>query len=132
MPATDRKLALSVLPKTFVICKLPADAPVPAWATQGNFFSITHTSEELSVVAEADVVPENLREDMNWRAMKAHGPFAFSEVGVLAALVAPLTEAGISVFTISTFDTDYLFTGETQLQAAAAALRKAGHTVNEA
>ena len=132
MPATDRKLALSVLPKTFVICKLPADAPVPAWATQGKFFSITHTSEELSVVAEADVVPENLREDMNWRAMKAHGPFAFSEVGVLAALVAPLTEAGISVFTISTFDTDYLFTGESQLQAAAAALRKAGHTVNEA
>jgi hypothetical protein len=132
MPATDRKLALSVLPKTFVICKLPADAPVPAWATQGKFFSITHTSEELSVVAEADVVPENLRGDMNWRAMKAHGPFAFSEVGVLAALVAPLTEAGISVFTISTFDTDYLFTGESQLQAAAAALRKAGHTVNEA
>jgi hypothetical protein len=132
MPATARKLALSVLPKTFVICKLPADAPVPAWATQGKFFSITRTSEELSVVAEADVVPKNLRVDMNWRAMEAHGPFAFSEVGVLAALVAPLAEAEIGVFAISTFDTDYLFTRETQLQAAAAALRKAGHTVNEA
>lgn len=132
MPATARKLALSVLAKTFVICKLPADAPVPAWAMQGGFFSITRTSEELSMVAEVDVVPENLRGDMNWRGMKAHGPLAFSEVGVLAALVAPLAEAGISVFTISTFDTDYLFTGETQLLAALAALRKAGHTVNEA
>ena len=132
MPATARKLALTVLPKTFVICKLPADAPVPAWATQGKFFSITRTSEELSVVAETDMVPENLRGDIAWRAMKAHGPFAFSEVGVLAALVAPLAEAGISVFALSTFDTDYLFTGETQLQAAVAALRKAGHTVHEA
>ena len=131
MPTTARKLALSVLRKTFVICKLPADAPVPTWATQGKFFSITRTSEELSVVAEADVVPENLRGDMTWRAMKAHGPFAFSEVGVLAALVAPLAEDGISVFAISTFDTDYLFTGETQLQAAGAALRQAGHTVHE-
>lgn len=132
MPATARKLALSVLPQSFVICKLPADAPVPAWATQGKIFSITRTSEELSVVAEADVIPENLRGDMNWRAMKAHGPFAFSEVGVLAALVAPLAKAGISVFALSTFETDYLFTGEAHLQAAAAALRKAGHTVHEA
>jgi hypothetical protein len=132
MPATARKLALSVLPKTFVICKLPADAPVPTWATQGKFFSITRTSEELTVVADADVVPENVRGDINWRGVKAHGPFAFSEVGVLAALVAPLAKAGISVFALSTFDTDYLFTGETQLQAAVAALRKAGHTVHEA
>ena len=132
MPETARKLALSVLPKTFVICKLPADAPVPAWASQGKFSSITRTSEELSVVAESDEIPENLRGDMNWRAMKALGPFAFSEVGVLAALVAPLAEAGISVFAISTFDTDYLFTGETQLQASVAALRRAGHTVHEA
>lgn len=132
MPETARKLALSVLPKTFVICKLPADAPVPAWASQGKFSSITRTSEELSVVAESDEIPENLRGDINWRAMKALGPFAFSEVGVLAALVAPLAEAGISVFAISTFDTDYLFTGATQLQASVAALRRAGHTVHEA
>ena len=132
MPATARKLALTVLPKSFVICKLPADAPVPAWATRGKLFSITRTSDELSVVAETDMVPESLRGDIAWRAMRARGPFAFSEVGVLAALIAPLADAGISVFAISTFDTDYLFTGETQLQAAAAALRKAGHTVNEA
>ncbi|MEQ1352385.1 MAG: ACT domain-containing protein [Candidatus Acidiferrum sp.] len=132
MPVTARKLTLSVLSKTFVICKLPADAPVPAWATQGKLFSITRTSDELSVVAEKGMVPENLRGDTTWRAMKAHGPFAFSEVGVLAALVAPLAEAGISVFALSTFDTDYLFTGETHLQAAVAALCKAGHTIHEA
>jgi hypothetical protein len=132
VPTTARKLTLSVLSKTFVICKLPADAPVPAWATQGNLFSITRTNDELSVVAETGTVPENLRGDAAWSALKAHGPFAFSEIGVLASLVAPLADAGISVFALSTFDTDYLFTGETHLQAAVAALRKAGHTIHEA
>jgi hypothetical protein len=132
MAATARKLTLSVLSKTFVICKLPADAPVPAWATQGKLFSITRTSDELSVVAETGMVPEKLQGGVIWRAMKAHGPFAFSEVGVLAALVAPLANAGISVFALSTFDTDYLFTGETHLQDAMTALRKAGHTIHEA
>ena len=100
MAATARKLTLSVLPKTFVICKLPADAPVPAWATQGKLFSITRTSDELSVVAETGMVPQTLRGDATWSALKAHGPFAFSEIGVLAALVTPLAEAGISVFAL--------------------------------
>lgn len=131
MPATARTLTLSVLLKTFVICKLPADVPVPAWATRGKLFSITRTSDELSVVAETDMVPEKLRGDVTWRAMKAHGPFAFSEVGVLASLIAPLAKAGISVFAISTFDTDYLFTGDTCLQQAGEALRSAGHTIHE-
>ncbi len=87
--------------------------------------------DELSIVAETDAVPENLRGEINWRAIKAHGPFAFSETGVLASLVAPLAEAGISVFTISTFDTDYLLTRDANLQAGVAALRKAGHTIHQ-
>lgn len=131
MPATNRKLVLSVLPKSFAICKLPADEPVPAWATQGQFFSTTRTSDELSVVAEMDLVPVRLRPESVWRVIKVHGPFNLSEVGVLASCVTPLTDAGISVFTISTFDTDYLFTKAGQLQSAVGTLRKAGHTVHQ-
>jgi hypothetical protein len=59
------------------------------------------------------------------------GPFAFSEVGVLTALAAPLAKANISLFVISTFDTDYLLVSEKQLGAAIAALRDAGHRVDE-
>ncbi len=81
---------------------------MPEWATQGQFFSITRTSDELSVIAETVLVPERLRTEVSWRVLKVHGPFEFSEVGVLAALVSPLAAAGVSVFTISTFDTDYL------------------------
>jgi uncharacterized protein len=132
MPASTRKLSLSLLPKSFVICRLAAEAPIPAWATRGDFFSITRTSEELSLVTEMERVPADFRAEISWRAMKAHGPFDFSEVGVLASLITPLADNDVSVFTISTFDTDYLFTRSAQLQAALGALRKAGHTVHEA
>jgi len=131
MPASARKLSLSLLPKSFVICRLAAEAPIPAWATLGDFFSITRTSEELSLVTEMDLVPADFCLDTGWRAMKAHGPFDLSEVGVLASLVTPLAESEVSIFTVSTFDTDYLFTRSGQLQAALKALRKAGHTVHE-
>jgi hypothetical protein len=131
MPAPARKLSLSLLPKSFAICRLAAEAPIPAWATRGEFYSVTRTSEEFSLVTEMELVPADVRAEVSWRAMKAHGPFAFSEIGVLASLVTPLAENEVSVFTISTFDTDYLFTRSSQLQAALGALRKAGHTVHE-
>ena len=131
MPASRRALVLSLLPKPFAICRLAAEAPLPQWATGGQFFSITRTSEELSVVVEADLVPGTLRAETGWRAMKVHGPLDLSAVGILASLVGPLAKAQISVFTISTFDTDYLFTKVVQLQTALKALREAGYTVHE-
>jgi hypothetical protein len=132
MPVAKRSFELSLLPETFAICRLAADAVVPAWATQGQFFSITRTSDELSVVAKTALVPERLRTQVSWRVMKVHGPFDLSEVGVLASLVTPLAAAGVSVFTISTFDTDYLLVQSIQLLEAVAALRDAAHTVHQA
>ncbi|MDP9339269.1 MAG: ACT domain-containing protein [Acidobacteriota bacterium] len=128
-PATKHALTISVLPKLFSICKLAADTPVPPWAKGGGFLSITRTDAELSIVAEADVVPADLRPDIDWRVLKVHGPFDLSAVGVLTSLVAPLAHEGISIFTISTFDTDYLLIQSGQLQAAEAALRDAGHSI---
>lgn len=108
---------------------------MPEWAATGKaaetFFSITRTTEETSIVAETDVVPEALRSKTNWRLMKVHGPFDLSAVGVLASLVTPLAGAGISLFTISTFNTDYLLVQAEQLRAAIAALRKGGHRIHE-
>jgi len=129
MPATKHTLTISVLPKLFAICRFAADTPVPGWATGGEFLSITRTSEELSIVVEADLVPAELRSDLHWRVAKVHGPFDLSVVGVLASLVAPLAQKNISVFTISTFDTDYLLVQSSDLKAAAAALRNAGHSI---
>jgi hypothetical protein len=131
MPAAKRSFELSLLAETFTTCHLAPDAVVPEWATQGQFFSITRTGDELSVITETTLVPERLRTALSWRVLKVHGPFDFSEVGVLAALVAPLAAAGVSVLAISTFDTDYLLVQCSQLRDALAGLRKAGHTVHE-
>jgi uncharacterized protein len=131
MPVAERSFELSLLAETFTICHLAADAAVPEWATQGQFFSITRTSDELSVIAETVLVPARLRAEVTWRAMKVHGPFDLSEVGVLASLVAPLAAVGVSVFAVSTFDTDYLLVQCRQLREALAGLRNASHTVHE-
>jgi|SRR5260370_789944 len=129
MAAATRHLELSLLPERFAISRLAADAPIPAWATQGPFFSVTRTGDELSIVTEISRVPVGVQSQPGWRVLKVHGPFVLSEIGVLAALTAPLAEAKISLFAVSTFDTDYLLVASETLSAGIAALERAGHIV---
>jgi len=129
MSESNRRFQLTVLPGFFAIVRLAADAPLPSWASAGDFFSVTRTSDELSVVCLANQVPSSLTAETGWRALKVHGPFALSEVGVLAALAAALAHAKVSFFAISTFATDYLLVNDKSLNAAVAALRAAGHSV---
>ncbi|MBI3962633.1 MAG: ACT domain-containing protein [Deinococcus sp.] len=126
---TDLRLTLSALPDTFAICRLHQDVPVPGWALGGDFFSITRTPDELSVVYLQSRVPEQTKCDRGWRCLKVHGPFAFSVVGVVASLTAPLARAGISVFVVSTYDTDYLLVKEADLERAVGVLAQDGHRV---
>ena len=103
---------------------------IPDWAIEGGFFSVTRTGDELSVVCPEVVVPGDARSEGGWRALKLEGPFEFSEVGVLASVAAPLAEAGVGIFAVSTFDTDYVLVKEEQLSPAVAALRGRGHEVS--
>ncbi len=132
MSESNRRFELTVLPGFLAIVRLAANEPLPSWATAGDFFSVTRTSDELSVVCLANQVPPGLAAETVWRALKVHGPFALSEIGVLAALAAALAHAKVSLFAISTFDTDYLLVSEKKLDAAIAALRAAGHSVVDA
>ena len=111
-------LTLVPVDGSFVVCRLAADAPVPAWAAGGPFVSITRTATELSVVCRQEAVPEGVRCERGWRCLRVAGTLDFSLVGVLASLLNPLAEAGISVFVVSTFDTDYLLVKEDNLEAA--------------
>lgn len=129
MAAATRHFELSLLPERFAISRLAADAPIPAWATQGRFFSVTRTGDELSIVTELSRVPASVNSQSGWRILRVHGPFVLSEIGVLAALAAPLAEAKISLFAVSTFNTDYLLVASKTLSAAIAALEQAGHTI---
>jgi hypothetical protein len=129
MAAATRHLELTLFPERFAISRLAANAPIPEWATQGPFFSVTRTGDELSVVTELSRVPPGVHSQPGWRVLKVHGPFVLSEIGVLASLAAPLAEANISLFAVSTFDTDYLLVASETLPAAIAALERAGHTI---
>ena len=131
MSESNRRFALTVLRRPFALVRLAADSPLPLWATDAEFFSVTRTSEELSVVCPAGRVPDGVIAETGWHTLKVKGPFALSEVGVLAALSASLAAAKVSFFAISTFDTDYLLVSEKQLDAAIAALRSAGHRIEQ-
>lgn len=129
----DLRLTLSVLDGTFGVCRLDGGAEISARLLDLEFFSITRTGEELSIVApEAALRSEDLpgtRVEGGWACLKVEGPLEFSLVGVLAALSGPLARAGVSLFAISTYDTDYLLVGKDDLPAAVAALSEAGHAV---
>lgn len=109
------------------MCQLAADAPFPSWAEEGGFFCVTWTSTELSIVCEEDRVPEGVRVERGWVALKLAGPFPFSMTGVLASFLEPLAEGSIPIFAISTFDTDYVLVKREGLRRAVSALEAAGH-----
>jgi uncharacterized protein len=123
---------LDLLTGSYTICRLSADAPVPAWASLGTFSSITRTAHELSVVCESDGVPADVHAQRDYRGLVVCGPLDFDLVGVLAALATPLAGASVSIFVVSTFDTDYLFVRDANLDRAVAVLRAAGHSVTTA
>jgi hypothetical protein len=124
-------LALTLIPMTgtLAVCKLPPDAPLPDWAAGSSFFSITRTTDEFSAVCDQDVVPEGVRCERGWRCLRVGGRLDFSLVGVLASLVGPLAGALVSVFVLSTFDTDYLLVKEADFGRAVEALVRHGHSI---
>jgi GNAT superfamily N-acetyltransferase len=127
---TSLRLKLVPLASTFAVCRLPTDAPLPPWVGGGPLLSITRTLDELSIVCGEEAVPEGVQCEGGWRCLRVAGPLAFSLVGVLSSLVGPLADARISVFVISTFDTDYLLVKEADSHRAVEVLRRAGHTVS--
>jgi uncharacterized protein len=131
MSGPSRRLELSVVPEQFIIARLASNAPLPPWATQGRFFSITRTPDELSIVCAVERVPKSFGDDIRWRAFKVRGPMALSEVGVLASLATPLADARMCIFVVSTFETDYVLVNSEQLPDAITALQKAGHRIED-
>ncbi|HJW09734.1 MAG TPA: ACT domain-containing protein [Holophagaceae bacterium] len=124
-------LDLILLDPPFAICRLDPNAAPPAWGMEGPFWSVTRTPDELSVVCEVERVPSHISAEGPWRALKVAGPLDFALTGILASLAHPLAKAGISIFALSTFDTDYLLVKADHLAAAVEALRDAGHRIPE-
>lgn len=126
---TPRGLALDLLPGTFAICRLPADAPLPALPPTGAVRSITVTAREISIVCPEADAPAGAEVDGGWSALYLAGPVPFDLAGVLVSVLAPLSAANLGVFALSTFESDVVLVRSETLDRATALLSDAGHAV---
>jgi hypothetical protein len=123
------QLHLTVLPGEFAVCRLPAGVAPPAIDPVTAFWSVTVTPEEVSVVCRAEAIPEGAEVHRGLRTIKVEGPLDFDVVGVLGSLTAPLAQANVSVFGVSTYDSDYILVNDADLRRALSALKIAGHLI---
>lgn len=114
----------------YAIIKLPANAPLPDWATNGEFTSITRTQDELSIVCSTQNPPPAIHSPHRWICLKLEGPFPFELTGVLLSFIQPLSLNGIPIFAISTYDTDYVLIQEEFAGHAIDVLRQVGHELS--
>lgn len=122
-------MKLTLLPGLFAVCRLDPAAPLPSWAASPSFLSIARTPDELSIVCDDASAPQDVRAERGWRCVRVEGPIPFEVVGLAARLTTPLAGSGISVFFVSTFDTDYLMVKEQRLEEALAGWRATGFEV---
>jgi uncharacterized protein len=124
-------MKLKILDSTFSIVKIPPTETIPSWATTCDIFSITRTNEELSIVCSSECLPinEEFKEvESDWKCLKVEGVLDFGLTGILASLANPLAENKISIFAISTFNTDYLLVKSHSIEKARLVLENEGHS----
>jgi len=120
-------MTLSVLPQPLVIRRFSPETALPAPLLDEPVYFVARTADELSVVCRADLPIEGGRVDRGWSAIKVAGPLDFSLTGILANIARVLAEAQISIFALSTFDTDYVLVKSDTLTRAQAALTAVGY-----
>lgn len=123
-------LELDVLDGRWAIARLDPDSPVPEWASDPVLGAVVRTADELTVVSRAERIPDGVRAEGPWAALAVRGPLDFALTGILASLAAPLADAGVSIFALSTFDTDLLLVRDGDVERAGAALTAAGHVLH--
>jgi len=116
-------MTLEVLEKEYVICKLDKIEKVPKNA---GFYSLTVTDKEISLVCEAEHTPKSCTAETGFRAMRIKGILDFSLTGIIAWISGILAQAGISIFTVSTYDTDYVLVREEDLEQSVNVLKSKG------
>ena len=124
-----RQLQLSLLDKIYGICVFENDAPIPDWAAMTSFCSITRTQEELTIVCPQNIIPSDCEYDADWRCFRIDGSFDLNQIGVISSLAAPLAEAGISIFVVSSYDTDYILVKDQKVEQAVTVLSDNGHLI---
>ena len=115
------------LPGPYAIVRLDPNSPVPGWATNADFTSITRTADELSIVCPLANLPSDVQSQLRWICLKLEGPFPFSQTGVLLSFIEPLSTNSIPIFAMSTYDTDYVLVPQEHATRALDLLNEGGH-----
>lgn len=124
-----QQLKFITLKGEYSLCRLDANASIPSWIYDSDFYTISKSPEELSIVCESKYVPGNIQQNSNWKLLKIDAVLDLSLTGITARFSKPLAEAGINLCVIATFDTDYVMVQEEKLLLAAEALQKGGFIV---
>ncbi|MBV4418459.1 ACT domain-containing protein [Clostridium tyrobutyricum] len=125
----EKILTLKLLKDKYGVCRLDTTSSVPEWGEKGEFFSVTRTSDEMSIVCSEKNIPENIKCEKNWRILKIEGPLDFSLIGILASISSILAERKISIFAVSTYDTDYILIRDADVNNAVEALSEQKYNI---
>lgn len=123
-------LTLKLLPADYAIWQLPSDAPTPM-LDQSAFSAVIRTATELSGVCDTTQAPAGATIDAGWRCLQFVGPFDLSLTGIMVQVATPLAQAGVPVFTLATYNTDYILVPSAHLAEACYAIQQAGHVIGE-
>ncbi len=117
-------IELQLMNLDLVIAKLSEYNQLDDLIDKAKFVSLTKSGDELSLVIDRENLPDHQFANEGWKAFKIIGPLDFSLVGILQQVIKPLSEKGISIFTISTFDTDYILVKNEQIDMAIELLKE--------
>lgn len=118
----EKILTMKLFKDKYGVCRLAKTESIPKWSQDSDFFSITKTSDELSIVCLEDSIPSDIKCERDWRILKIEGPLDFSLIGILASISTILAQKGISIFAISTYDTDYILVKNKDIDKAVESL----------
>lgn len=118
----NKIFSIKILDSKFAICKLNPNSNIPTWIQNKAFYSVTKTADELSIVCFEECVPKNIMSEKGWKAIVVDDELDFSLIGIISSISTSLSKNGISVFVISTFNTDYILVKEENLKSALAIL----------
>jgi uncharacterized protein len=127
--ASSRRFGVRQIPGRLAVVRLDPGSDIPSWSSKGTLSGVIRTPDELTIVCDQIAVPESVKAERDWVALMVEGPLAFSMTGVLSTLLEPLAAEQISVFVLSTFDTDYILVKSDQSSRALEALSHGGHRI---
>ncbi|NMH64115.1 ACT domain-containing protein [Shewanella salipaludis] len=123
------RMTLAVHPEAYTIHSFSPQTVLPETVFQQDIYFIGKTKEELSVVVPSTLALDSLEREANWRCFEILGPLGFSMTGILSRVSGTLADAQVSIFAISTFDTDYILVKQNKLERAIDALKKQAYQI---